>query len=270
MAVDYPWSMSDESFRRPGSQPMLDLPSSNAHAAVWQPGAEPIIEKAAPANRDEQRPPVQGHRGPRMRNSAVIGLAGLLIGLIIGAIFIDRPSAKPLTITRDTFPREVFGQQRDGYSTPIVEGLDAQLQDQTEGYRFAYGGDGARFFYGKYAVTIVNGRMSTVLPIESDAASGETPWVASLKSGQTSCVSQNPPPKRPPQLELSDILADNSKDVFSWLDESRTQARTECVLYDDSRNLSIRLEGSGWVDNTLQTAGLFRDELVDIHARLTN
>lgn len=262
--------MSDESFRRPGSEPMPDLPSSNARDAVWQPGTEQIIEEAAPAHRDEQRPPVQGHRGPGMRNSAVIGLAGLLIGLVIGAIFLDPPSAGPLAITRDTFPREVFGQQRDGYSIPIVEGLDAQLQDQVEGYRFAYGGDGARFFYGKYALTIVNGRLSTVVPVGRDAASGETPWVVSLSSGQTLCVSQNPPAKEPPRRDLSDILADNSKDVFSWLDESRTQSRTECVLYDERRNLSLRLEGSGWRENTQQTAGLLRDELVAIHARVTD
>ena len=262
--------MSDESFRRPGSEPVVDLPPPNARAAVWQPDTEPIVETPAPSLHAPHLPSIPGRSVSRVRNGIAIGLAGMLVGLVVGAMFIDPPAATPLAITRDTFPREVFGQQRDGYSTPIVEGLDAQLQDQMDGYRFAYGGDGARFHYGKYALTIVNGHMSTVVPIESDAASGETPWVVSLRSGQTLCVSQNPPQNEPPRLDLSDILADNSKDVFFWLDESRTQARTECVLYDDSRNLSIRLEGSGWLENTLQTAGLLRDELAHIHADLTN
>ncbi len=260
--------MSDEQFRRPGAQPLADVPPSNPRAAVWRPEAEPVVEPTVHASQPSQWPSVRGQRRSSVRNGIVVGFAGLGVGLAIGSLFLSPTAATPLAITRDTFPREVFGQQRDGYLTPIVEGLDAQLQDQLDAYRFAYGGDGARFGYGEYALTIVNGRMSTVLPTGSGADPRETPWVVSLRSSTTLCVSEDPPEGEPPPFELSDILADDSKDVFYWLDENRTEALTECVLFDEERNLSLRLEGSGRVEGNLQTAGWLRDELVEIHADL--
>ncbi len=199
----------------------------------------------------------------------IVGLAGLLVGVAIGAIFIGQLESLPLAISRATFPDEVLGELREDATTTIVEGLDAQLQEDIERYRFAYGGDGARFTYGTYALTIVNGRMPTVLPGKGDADSGKAAWVVSLRSEQTSCVSEESPGDEPPPFELSELLDDDSKDVFFWLDEGRTKARTECVLFDEDRNLSLRLEGSGWVENNTKTAGWFRDELVDIHADLT-
>lgn len=270
MGADYPWSMSDEPFQRPGSEPMVDVAPSNTPAAVWQPDTEPIVLTLPLESLPPHSPFGRTHRGSGARNGLVIGLAGLLAGLAIGALFIDPPEVTPLAITRDTFPREVFGQQRDDYLTPNVEVLNAQLQDQVDGYEFAYGGDGARFGYGKYALTIVNGRMSTVLPTTSGADAWMTPWVVSLRSSTTRCVSENPPQDEPPPYDLTEILDDDSKDVFYWLERGRTEAATECVLFDEDRNLSFRLEGSGWVENNLQTAGEIRDELVEIHVELTD
>ncbi len=268
MAVDYPLSMSDEPFQRPGSEPMVDVAPSNTPAAVWQADTEPIVLTPPLEPLPPHSPSGRTHRGSGARNGLVIGLAGLLAGLAFGALFIDPPEVTPLAITRDAFPREVFGQQRDDYLKPNVEVLDAQLKDQVEGYRFAYGGDGAKFGYGKYALTIVNGRMSTVLPTASGADDWETPWVVSLRSSTTRCASENPTQDEPPPLDLTEILDDDSKDVFYWLERGRTEAATECVLLDENRNLSLRLEGSGWVENNLKTAGTMRDELEQIHAEL--
>ncbi len=206
----------------------------------------------------------------------VTGLTGLIVGTIVGVALIDEPRLSRVHITLDAFPRKVLGQERDDlqwrdtWSTPAPERLDAQFRDQMEGHRIAYGDDGARLTYGTYALTIVNGRVPTAVPTAGAADASETPWVVSLTSGRTTCVSEDSSREEPPPIELSDILDDDSKDVFFWLDQGRVSARTQCVLFDEEHDVGLRLEGSGWVENNAQTAGWLRDELVDIHADLVD
>lgn len=207
------------------------------------------------------------------RSTVFIAVVALVAGLAGGALFLDGPKSQPLAITVDTFPREVLLKERDDIawrdqgSSMAIDRLDAQFEDQLAGYRQAYGGDGATLTYKGFALTIVNGRLAATVPTQPDTSSADTPWVVSLTSEDTLCVSQDPPVE-PPPIDLSDVLSDQSKDVFYWLERGRTDATTECVLVDEDRNLSLRLVGSGWRKRTTQSAEAIRDELVALHDAL--
>lgn len=271
--------MSDEQFRRPGSKEGAG-PFLGSRAAVWQPEITPVVERTAPVPSSPDTTFDQGPRGTRTRNGLVLGAAGLLVGLTAGAIFIDTPAQTPLDITLDTFPTEIFGQQRDDIewrtanSAPVVERLDAQFKDQLTGYRFAYGGAGAEFTYAElYTLAIVNGRLAPEVPI-SDDSEWSTPSVISLNSGETSCVSTETPlvvqmvdemgfPGDPAAVVINgdtgEPLGQEGETPMVW---------TECVFFDDERNLGLRLTGRGKGEDMLSMAARFRDELVTLHAGL--
>lgn len=271
--------MSDEPFRRPGSDPGPHRASPRTESAVWQPDTGVALrnQRVSPS---QVRTEIPAHRGARLRTVVTVGSAGLLVGVVVGlavsAAVIEQPQLPPVDITLDAFPREVLGEERDdlqwrdAWSKPIMEKLDAEFRDQVEGYRFAYGGEGATLTYGseEFVLTVVNGQIATAVPNAGSDQSDSTPTVVSLDSEQTSCVSEDPPRDQTSALDLAQILEDDSKDVFFWLDEGQVRARTECVLFDTTRNLSLHLTGSGRVERKLQTASILRDELVAIHANL--
>lgn len=198
-----------------------------------------------------------------------MGLAGLAVGALgVAALTVDLRPAHPVALTVDSFPREVLGETRedvalrDGGSKAILERLDVQFGKQLTAYRFAFGGDGARFHYGdQLQLTIVNGRMPPTVPVSDDSFAWEAPTVVTLKSRDTSCISEEPRgeivPSEPGGAEAPTIVKNESE-------------LTDCVLVDAERNVSLRLVGRDplGAEDILITAGRFRDELEHIHADL--
>lgn len=272
--------MSDEQFRRPGpgsdSEPFPSRPSE----ALWQPEFTPTVETVVPGRRARPTTLQLPNQPLRVRYALVLGVAGLLVGLVVGATLIGKPEPAPLEITLDTFPTEILGKQRDDIewrtanSTPVVERLDAQFQEQLTSHRFAYGGEGAEFTYGDlYTLTIVNGRLATEVP-SSDDSEQSVPTVVSLNSDDTSCVSTEEPLlelmmdemalPRDPGVVVIDVGTGTENDPAA----GTRYVWTECVLFDDERNLGLRLAGSGEGEDMLGMAGRFRDELVSVHSGL--
>lgn len=186
----------------------------------------------------------------RFRAVVVVGVVALLVGVFIGAVAIERPAPAPIPITVDSFPRELLGEKRDdvapreGGLETAVESLDDHVQSQLEGYRFAYGGEGAELRYGQtYTLTIVNGRLAPEVPV-SDDIEPATPGLVSLNSGDTSCVAR--------EADIQTLVA------------------TECVLFDRHQNLSLRLHGFDTASDVFDAVGRFGGELERIHAKLTD
>lgn len=267
--------MSDDSFRRPGTdagtssrRPVAQLAEQGETVAV-------VHEFAATKPSRRKRVRGQGARILTVPSTVVIAVVALVAGLAGGAFFLDVPAPPPIDITIDSFPREVLLKERDDIpwrdegSKVAIERLNAQFEDQLAGFRQAYGGEGATLAYQGFSLTIVNGRLAATVPSQPDASSEDVGWVVSLRSADTLCVSQDPPVE-PPPIELSDVLGDQSKDVFYWLERGRTDATTECVLVDEDRNISLRLVGQGWRQRTAQSAEALRDELVALHDTLVN
>lgn len=124
-----------------------------------------------------------------------IAVVALLVGGSVGAFAAYRQTPSPTPITVDSFPREILGMERedialrDGGYKPVTDRLDAHFRAQLEGYRFAYGGEGAQFRYGEFmTLTIVNGQLAPDVPI-SDDTEWATAMVRSLRTRDTSCVS---------------------------------------------------------------------------------
>lgn len=275
--------MSDEPFQRPGSSPegQHAVPSP-VRPEVWQP--EHALAPEAVVFTAEVQPVTSEPRGrsPKLGSGLVLGLGGLLVGLAIGAVFIDTPPPAPVAITLETFPTELFGEPRDDIEwrtaafKPRVDRLDQQFEDQLSRYRFAYGGDGADFTYAGHTLAIVNGRLATEIPV-SEGSEWNQSTVVSLDSGETSCVSED----EDALIEIVDEMilpADPNKEfgpdavVAGYAhraDEESPAMWTECVLFDDQRNLSLRLTGFAPGDDILAAAASYRDELVAIHADLT-
>ncbi len=67
--------------------------------------------------------------------------------------------------------------------------LHSHFAAQLDGYRSAYGGEGAQFRYGDFTtLTIVNGQLAPDVPV-SDETEWATPTVISLNTRDTTCVS---------------------------------------------------------------------------------
>lgn len=269
--------MSDSPFWRPGARPA----QASVHPVEIR-GEEPVdvtveMSEGEPSHTHQppMSPSVPPTRSSLRRRGAGLLTAGLLVGVAGGALLVPDPPPLPLEITVDNFPAEVLGRQRDdlpwrrGGSTPAVERLDDEFRDQVSAYRFAYGGDGAEFSYGeKYWLTVVNGRLPTVLPtLESDEREGSL-WVPVLQTDTTSCIAEVLTESAPP-FDLSEVLDDDSKDVFYYIDDARRDALTQCVFYDEQRNLGLALRGFGPAEETAEAAERFRAELDRLHADLT-
>lgn len=245
------------------------------------PAAESVFEVpdvSMRVNHDEGRmgtPLVRPAGFVRFRAAVGVGVVALLVGLFIGAVAIERPAPAAVPITVDSFPRELSGERREdvavregGFETAI-ERLDDHFQAQLEGYRFAYGGEGAAFRYGQtYALTIVNGQLAPQVPVSGDPEPA-TPRVVSLNSGATSCISR--------QTEIKVSGSDESGlpvDPTAVSDDPPAELvqmllATECVLFDRQQNLSLRLSGYAAGKDVIEAAGRFGEELERLHATLT-
>lgn len=214
----------------------------------------------------------------RLRSVVVVAAVALLVGLTVGALAIGQPTPAAIPITLESFPQRMFGVpredvlMRDDGSPTIIGRLDSQFEDEVNGYRFAYGGEGAAFDYGNFVtLEIVNGQLVTAIPI-----SGEAEWanelVTSLKTRDTTCVSSENTFMI--QYNGRKGLTDQSQDEFNGGDpdvEVTSRAVfTDCVLFDRQRNLALRLSGPGPNNDIIGDADEFRAELERLHARLVN
>lgn len=269
--------MSDEPFQRPG----ITTPPAPEAWPYESPTTESVFE--APdvsmlVDHDEGRTEAPSARPPAVvhfRAVVVVGVVALLVGVLIGAVAIERPAPSAIPITVDSFPQELLGERRDdlavreGEFKTAVESLDDHFQAQLEGYRFAYGGEGAALSYGQtYTLTIVNGRLAPEVPISDDPES-TTPGLVSLNSGNTSCVA------RQTEIQVSGndesglpvdptAVGDDPPDEML-----QTLVATECVLFDRHQNLSVRLSGFDAAGDVFEAARRFGDELERINANLT-
>lgn len=264
--------MSDAPFQRP---------TENTHAtsqtgSFRQPTPADGVEVSIIVDREQGKSRVAPARAPgtiRVRSVIAATLVALLAGIVIGALTIDRPIPST-SITLESFPREVLGLERedvafrDGNAEAVIERLDLQFEAQLAAYRFAYGGEGARFGYGDVtSLTIVNGKMAPQVPVTEDTDWGPS-VVISLDSKNTRCVSETVivhskvlDAETGTPLEAATEYSEvrRSKESYMW---------TDCVLLDAQRNLSLRLEGQVPGDDRMEAANQFRDELERIHANL--
>lgn len=195
-----------------------------------------------------------------------MGVAGLLVGLAVGALGTVRPAQVPVPITVDSFPRELLGLTR-----PDVGRSDAEFADQLAGHRFAHGGDGASLSYGGlYTLTIVNGRLTPTVPTSGDRAAGRAAVVVSLRSTRTSCVSQQSILEFTPAATDTAPRAASAAGGDGGFNASRGLVWTECVLEDAGRNIALRLVGPGPTGSVLVTAPQFRDELERVQDVITH
>lgn len=198
---------------------------------------------------------------------------GVLAGAIAGGIWgvtASRapPEPQPVPITLDTFPRELLGASRNDLALrdagfgPTVERLDAEFEEQLAGFRFAHGGAGATFGYGRSLnLTVVNGVLPPPLPRDSavnrDGRVTQTRRLVSLRTDDVSCTFEPKPVfnRQTGLEEPGDLTSDGL---------------TDCVLVDPVRNLSLRLSqdevprGADAID----TSDVFRGELERLHRSL--
>ena len=260
--------MSHESFRRPG--PDSDAASaSTPRAADHLAEVEVVHETAVAGTSRRNGSPDLPSRDFKIPATVIVGVAALIVGAVGGALLIYEPVPQPVPITVDSFPREILEKERDDIrlrengTRPDLVRLDAQFEDQLNGYRQAYGGEGATLTYKGFSLTILNGRLATSVPLQPYPASADVTWMVSLRTENTLCVSLDPP-----SVEVLDEPIDDTKDVFYFLERGRFDATTECVLVDEDRNISLRLVGSGWRKRTTQSAEALHKELVALHASL--
>ena len=214
----------------------------------------------------------------RFRSVVVIAAVALLVGLAVGVLAIYRPTPAAIPITLDSFPQEMFGVpredvlMREGGSETVMGRLDSHFADEVNGYRLAYGGEGAAFGYGNFVtLEIVNGQLVTEIPI-----SGDTEWAndltTSLITRDTTCVSSEN--TFMVQYNGRKGLTDQTQDEFNGGDPdvevTSVAVFTDCVLFDQQRNLALRLSGPGPNNDIIEDAGEFRDELERLHTLLVS
>lgn len=185
---------------------------------------------------------------------------GLLIGAL-GAVWLSGllvDEANPVPITLDMFPESIANFPRPdlapaGTENSVdLEQFQSDFEAQREGYRFAFDGDGAALDYGKFLLVIVSG--SQPLPMPSDAANtpdGASPILISLDSGTVSCVFE-------PELGLYDSA------VLKKPADLSAKGWTQCVLNDDERRVSLKLD-SRVPGNAVETSRQFARILERIH-----
>lgn len=258
--------MSDRGFERPGD---LARPAPE-HWPYHTPTPEEPTPNAAPNISVATQPPGPPTRRLRL---LVAGAIGVLAGVALGGVWVSgivrEPAAPaPTPITVETFPRQLLGTPRnditlrDAGFRPTIERLDSEFQEQLSAFRFAHGGDGATLGYGRLmTLTIVNGVLSPTLPREgSVGGDGRPPQsrrLVSLRTAETSCT-----------FEPKTIV--DGKTGLADLGGLNSDGRTDCVLVDSQRNLSLRIahvEVARDVD-ALDSATSFRDELQTIHQQI--
>lgn len=217
--------------------------------------------------------PVHGTTRPERFRFLMALAVGVIAGAVAGGFWVavalrPPPAPQPVPISLDTFPEELLGEKRndislrDGGFGPTVERLDAEFAEQLEDHRFAHGGDGATFGYGRLLeLTVVNGLLSPALPRGSarnrDGKVTQTRRLISLRAGDVSCTFE-PLPIRNPATALEE-----AGDLTSG-------GHTDCVLVDRERNLSLRL-AQRHVErdaDAIATSAAFRDELERLHTEL--
>ncbi len=264
--------MSDHDFERPGAV-------VHADPAEW-PYHVPPPEAPPPAQlRDEQSEDTvvvttnAAVRRPRalgaLQMVMVAGAVGALLGgIVMAAVMQPEPEAVSIPITLDTFPRTFMGADRNDLNLrdagfgPTVERLDREFTKQLESFRFAYGGRGAVFGYGRLiTLTIVDGILTPGVPREGQldltGRVRETRRLVSLNTPLVSCTFE-PQPNLDPDRGIEEL------GMFS------TIGHTECVLVDRARNLSLRLADNPAVEgsDSVESASAFSTELEGLHAQL--
>jgi len=212
----------------------------------------------------------QRHRYPRTWVVAlVVGVVGALGGGSFVVVMMQpEPSAARIPITLDTFPRNFMGFQRNDLELreagfgPTVERLDDEFEEQLAAFRFAHGGRGATFGYGRLVtLTVVDGILAPDVPREGEMDSRglvrETRRFVSLDTSTVSCTFE-PEPVPNANLGMEDF------GEFSGI------GRSECVLVDEERNLSLRVAHNPRVRGAtaLEAASTFSDALEALHAQL--
>ena len=168
----------------------------------------------------------------------VAGVAGFVVGATIAsfgaALYFAKPP--PVTITVNTFPEYVLGIHREDLAarsagdSDALQRFDANFEDQISTSQFVHGGPGATVGYGQsFTMTIVDGRQPLPLPSGSGSRSTTgSPTLVSLESARVSCVFV-------PSVGLYDsAVLDSPADLTA-------KGRTDCVLNDRDRNLSLRI-----------------------------
>ncbi len=260
--------MSNQGFERPGGLP-------HPEPTTW-PYTTPASEPSSGGADQSTASPVEvtimqqgSGRSGRLGTALLAAVLGALLGgIVVAGVLRTETAPEPIPITLETFPDELLGadrndlELRDAGFGPTVERMDAEFEEQLAAFRFAHGGDGATLGYGwLISLTIVDGIIAPSLPREGEVNGAgraqETRRLVSLKSSTTSCIFEPRPVFN---------LARGMDDVGDF----QGDGRTECVLVDRERNLSLRLVQNKWArdSDAFETATLFRDELERLHAQL--
>ncbi len=259
--------MTNRPFQRPGSS-REPQPESWPYRA---PSPEPVTVTDTPAATDNEPTDAKASststptkRSFGVRLVAATGAAGMLAGGIIvgGLATMYYAEPEPLTITADVFPEYVLGLYREDLAarsagdTEALRQFDTHFEDQLQRFQFVHGGPGAAVGYGQsLTLTIVAGYQSLPLPSELGGEPGSgPPTLVSLESEDVSCVFQ-------PSVGLYDsAVLDRPPDLTA-------KGRTDCVLNDVGRNLSLRIT-SRVPGDAMQTSTDFAQALESAHTRL--
>lgn len=259
--------MSDEPFRPPGSRPGGTDVHPDTRPWVW----DEADDEAVPVLFNEaSEPPEAAKRG--RTDLAVTAALGIVVG-VVGTVFAlnaGNGTSRPVEITPETFPREVMSLlrtdllARDLQDEEHVQLLDEYFARQLEGYRFAYGGDGATMYYsvGGSGVeyTIVNGILPPDLPHNgTDAGLVAPPVLVSFEEEMVLCTVV---PSAVVMEPMTGEAAAPEMDAVSGL--------SSCVLRDETRNLSQRLSEVGVPRNAARSAEQLAAELQRLYADLTS
>ena len=264
--------MSDHDFERPGAAEHPPLTGWPYHAPT--PEAAPVDARrdAEPAETVAVETTDEGRRRPRPR-PWVIALVGGVVGSLLGGVLVGmmmqpEPDAAAIPISLDTFPKEFMGSERNDLELrkagfgPTVDRLDREFEEQLAAFRFAHGGRGATFGYGRLVtLTIVDGILSPGVPRVGEMDLGgrvrETRRFVSLDTASVSCTFE-PQPVPNANLGMEDF------------GELSGVGRSECVLLDLERNLSLRAAHDPRVRGTTapEAASAFSEALEDLHAQL--
>ncbi|MGO1487502.1 MAG: hypothetical protein ACTHWA_02970 [Arachnia sp.] len=214
--------------------------------------------------------PSPAHRPHRVL-VLVAALAGALTGgLLVAWLLQPPPAPSPIAVTLDTFPEEFMGAARNDLALrragfgPTVDRLNKEFEEQLEAFRFAHGGRGATFGYGRLVnLTIVDGMLAPGVPREGQMDFGgrvsETRRFISLDSSTVSCTFE-PQPVPNASLGMEDF------------GDLSGVGRSECVLVDRGRNLSLRVAHSPLVrgSSAADAASSFSEALKGLHAQLVD